>query len=253
MHDTDIAAVTSAIDTRLPAIAREVIAHHLDRSDPATRSFLADPDGREQHQTQWHQWGIITHTRVFLHHFDEDIPRFLREWGLWSDIDSILSAPVDGVPRWSLLRISILLHDIGKFGARTRGKHRFHFWKHEELSGRIIRSEIDLRNDGLTPAQIEYVARTAEDHFVLGLLRKRARERGEYDAHFTRLPQFVDLAHQIKADHPDDFIEVGILFLGDSLAKVDPAAGPEPAVSQYDVNIAVARAYLAVVLDARHA
>ena len=42
--------------------------------------------------------------------------------------------------------------------------------------------------------------------------------------------------------------QIGVLFLGDSLAKVDPLSGPGLAVSQYQTNIEAARAYLARVL-----
>jgi exopolyphosphatase/pppGpp-phosphohydrolase len=240
---------TQAMDDRLEEMARAVIRAHLDLSSPENASFLASPDAREQHQTQWHQWGILTHTRRFLRHYDEDIPRYLREWGMFQQVDDILRRCIDGASRWELLRAAILLHDIGKFSARTVGRKRFHFAHHEEQSGDIIRDELDLPGFGFTPAQIAYIACTAQDHFVLGLLRKAARERGEYDQTFPATGIFHSLSLRIKAEHPDDYVEIGVLFLGDSLAKVDPASGPERAVSQYDVNIAVAREYLRIVLD----
>jgi hypothetical protein len=146
------------------------------------------------------------------------------------------------------LPVGILLHDIGKFGARFRGRSRFHFTGHEKLSGSIIREELHLEDYGLTPAQAEYVARVAEDHFVLGLMRRGARDLGGYDESFAQSSEFRTIALRIKKDHPDDFIEIGVLFLGDSLAKADPQTGPPDAVDQYDVNIEVARAYLQTVL-----
>lgn len=248
----NIRAVEREIDEMLPALAREVIRRHLDPQSEETGAFLDRPDGREQHQTQWHQWGIITHTRMFLQHFERDVPGYLKAWGLWELVDAELRQLVDGVPRRDLLRISILLHDIGKFGARRRGPHRFHFTDHERLSGQIIREQLDLSGLGLTEPQVEYIALTAEDHFVLGLVRKRAREHGKYDEGFTCTQEFCDLCEEIKQAHPEDYVEIGVLFLGDSLSKADPHTGPEPAVSQYDVNIAVARAYLQSVLPGPH-
>lgn len=240
--------IVEQIDRDLPEMAAAVIRRHLDPADPATSDFLHHPDGRDQHQTRWHQWGIITHTRVFLRHFEVDIPRYLREWGLWQPVDDVLGQKIDGVTRWELLPVAILLHDIGKFGARFRGRSRFHFTGHEELSGTIIRNEINLEDYGLTPSQAEYVAMVAEDHFVLGLMRRGARELGGYDASFARSPEFRTTARRIKRDHPDDYVEIGVLFLGDSLAKADPDTGPRDAVSQYDVNIDIAHAYLETVL-----
>jgi hypothetical protein len=238
-----------AIDDRLEDVARAVIRGHLDLSLTENATFLASPDAREQHQTQWHQWGILTHTRIFLRHYEGDIPRYLREWGVYRAVDDVLHRCIDDAMRCDLLRASILLHDIGKYSARTRGRTRFHFAHHEDQSGGIIRDELDLPSLGFSEAQTEYIARTAQDHFVLGILRKAARERGEYDEHFPDTPLFRSLCLQIKADHPHDYVEIGVLFLGDSLAKVDRVSGPERAVSQYDVNIAMAREYLRIVLD----
>jgi hypothetical protein len=147
-----------------------------------------------------------------------------------------------------LIPAAILLHDIGKFGARFRGRTRFHFTGHESLSGEIIRNELNLEEYGLTPEQAEYVAHLAEDHFVLGLTRRGARELGGYDVTFARSPEFRTIALRIQRDHPDDFVEIGILFLGDSLAKADPSNGPPDAVGQYEVNIEVAHRYLETVL-----
>ncbi len=239
----------ASIDDGLEDIARDVIRRHQDLSRPENASFLELPDAREQHQTQWHQWGILTHTRRFLRHYDEDIPRYLRSWKLKDQVDAVLNQPIDGISKHDLLRVSILLHDIGKFSARRQGRDRYHFARHEEQSGAIIRAELDLPQMGFTTAQTEYIARTAEDHFVLGIVRKAARERGEYDEAFAHSPLFRTLSLHSKTAHPDDFVEIGVLFLGDSLAKVDPASGPERAVSQYNVNIAVAREYLRIVLD----
>lgn len=245
----DMSPVIRTIDDELPRIAREVIERHLDLNLPANRAFLDDPDERSHHQTQWHQWGIITHTRTFLRYFDTVIPDLLHQWGLWGSIDPLLQQTIDGATRWQLLHVSILLHDVGKFGARTQDKRgQFHFWRHERLSGAIVRKELALQRFGLTTSQVEYIARTAEDHFVLGVVRKRAREEGAYDASFTEREAFVQLCQAIRSDHPDDYVEIGILFLGDSLAKADPESGPERAVSQHGINIQVARRYLEIVL-----
>lgn len=247
--ESQIRAAERTIDQGLYELARDVIRRHLDLEMRETQDFLTRPDGRDQHQTMWHQWGIITHTRVFLQHFERDIPAYLQSWGLWDAVNEQLSRPVDGASRWELLRITILLHDIGKFGARFKGRQRFHFTNHERLSGDIIRHELGLSELGLTPTQVEYVALTAEDHFVLGVVRKRAREVGRYDDAFAEGLEFATLCDEIRAAHPLDYVEIGVLFLGDSLAKADPDSGPVQAVSQYATNVAVARRYLSRVLS----
>ncbi len=248
----DIAAISRAIDDELEGLAHGVIQRHLDLTDPANQRFLRQPDGREQHQARWHQWGIITHTRVFLHDFETEVPRYLRAWDLWDEVNALLQTTIDGTTRWELLRISILLHDIGKFATRTQGMHSFHFAHHEDMSGEIIRSELNLARFDLTPCQIEYIATTAQDHFVLALVRKRAREQGGYHNAYVRSPSFWEVCQSIRRMHPQDFVEIGLLFLGDSLAKANPSEGPPDALSQYEINIVVARRYLEVVLEAPH-
>ena len=248
---TDIDRISSELDRDLPAIARRVIQQYLEPADPGTQAFLREPDGREHHQTEWHRWGIITHTRVFLRQFDHDIPQLLRDWSLWREVHRVLSRKVDGVRRWDLLRVSIVLHDIGKFGARRHSNGKYHFSGHESLSGEIIREQLDLARYGLTAAQIEYIAHTAEDHFVLGRVRREARQAGWYDEMFVASEQFGRIAKQISCEHPLDFVEIGVMFLGDSLAKIEPGHGPQRAAGQHPVNMAVARRYLEIVLSTK--
>lgn len=246
---TNIDTTVDSINKELEGIARSVIQRHLDLSDPDNQAFREAPDNPEQHQTRWHQWGILTHTRTFLRQFDEDVPVYLRRWKVDHCVDATLSRRIDGVERRHLVKISILLHDIGKFAVRFRGKYRFHFTEHEKSSGTIIREELELGRFGLTRAQIAYIARTAEDHFVLALVRREARESQMYDETFTRSAEFTRLCRAIQAEHPDDYIEVGVLFLGDSLAKADPISGPDDALSQYDLNLVVAQRYLQTVCE----
>ena len=47
----------------------------------------------------------------------------------------------------------------------------------------------------------------------------------------------------------NDKVEIGVLFLGDSLAKVHPTEGPDHALEQSPINVEVARAYLTLVLN----
>jgi hypothetical protein len=244
----DVEGATRAIDDALPQFARDVIRRHLDLNDEVNRDFLAHPDDREQHKMLWHQWGILTHTRAFLHSFDSTVRELLSEWGVWPLVDERLSATVDGVTRWELLKVSILLHDIGKYAARRQGRKGFHFGGHEAWSGEIIRHELALARFGFTPDQVEYVARTAEDHFVLGLLRRHARDRGRFDLDFPLSPEFRKLALEIRVQHPDDFLEIGVLFLGDSLSKAEPGSGLDLALQQNPINLAVAKAYLHIVI-----
>ncbi|MGH2447044.1 MAG: hypothetical protein ACRDFS_00340 [Chloroflexota bacterium] len=248
MTEVQVDAILQELDRRLPEMARDVIRRHLDVSQAQNIDFAKHPDSREHHQTRWHQWGIISHTRVFLRDFEVRVPEYLESWGLWEPVRHVLEVHIDGVSKLNLLRIAILLHDLGKFGARTRGKERFHFSGHEKLSGQIVTDELDLAELGLTADQISYIGLAARDHFVLGTLRQNARSEGQFDAGFLASDRFEQLALEVKRQHPDDWVEIGVLFLGDSLAKANPPEGPEPALEQYQLNIDTAHRYLSLVL-----
>jgi hypothetical protein len=183
-----------------------------------------------------------------LSDFETVVPGYLECWGVEEQVAEALAKPVDEVRRRHLLPVAILLHDIGKFAARTRDRERYHFWRHERLSREIILRELDLQRHGLTSAQVRYIAEAAGDHFVLGVVRKEARERGAYDLAFVESDRFREISLDIREEHPEDFVEIGVLFLGDSLSKLHPPEGPHLAMTQYDINIAVARRYLEIVL-----
>jgi hypothetical protein len=244
----DISKIVEDVEEQLPAFARDVIRTHLDTAETYNRTFLDHPDQLDQHQMQWHQWGILTHTRVFLRLYESTVPDRLKSWGLWEQTRAWLARTVDDVERWYLLKIATLLHDIGKFGSRTVGSGGFHFAGHEKLSGEIIRNELHLERFGLSPDQVAYVALAAQDHFVLALARKNARQLGRFTLDFPRSKEFREFARNTQASHPEDYVEIGVLFLGDSMAKADPHEGPEKAVAQNPINEAVARAYLEIVL-----
>lgn len=149
--------------------------------------------------------------------------------------------------------------------------------KHEAASGRIIRSQefsgMLKQNYGLTDAQIEYIARCAELHYELGIVRDEAKKSDfGYTLAFAKSDVFRDQAKQLMAQHPGFQLEVGMLFVGDSLAKTDIRIGGNTdeqielqdasiqdalkkrglnpklikAVKQLPVNIAVAEAYFKV-------
>lgn len=221
-----IETITRNLNCELPDIAKSLITVHLDMSEPANVAFAENPDDYLQHSPNWHHHGVVTHSREFARAMKEAIPQYLREWGLEESANCVLSEEIDGVQKRELLEMSSLLHDIGKFTARTLGDHdndevHTHFDNHEEQSGDIIRTELrePLSNLGFTENQIEYIAGCAELHFELGKVRRAAKANGGYTMAFVDTQAFHEAAQEIIEKHPDFALEVGLQFIADNLSK----------------------------------
>jgi hypothetical protein len=221
---------TRQIMDRLPEIAKQIMSKHVDAGDHRNTKFLANPDSPAEHSPKWHQWGVVTHTRMFGVAHEKDVPRYLQQWGIKDQVDRHLDQEIDGQPKRDLLRASIPLHDLGKFTHRTfedkpDGSYKTAFTDHEAKSGEIIRDPKfadDLKRDyNLTDKQIEYIARCAELHFTLGILRKKAKMAGAYNMNFPNSPQFPELARDVMKSYPGFELEMGLLFIGDSMAKTN--------------------------------
>lgn len=208
------AELLARIDRDLPALARMLIPHA-----PFTSArFLANPDDPGEHKPEWHQYGIITHTRRFVAALREEVPGALYQ------IDPAIAARVvhdfvgriDDLSRWELLLVAGYWHDIGKFTTRTPGRRGdWRFIGHAHDSARLIVNGegggLGARY-GLTAAQTAYVARLAELHYApmemkLALDRARGTLPGR-DA-------YAEIAAQLGADG----YAVCALFWADCLSK----------------------------------
>lgn len=200
------------------------------KDTPENQSFIAHPDDPAEHKPKWHQFGIITHTRRFAYHYDNTMQQYLNEWGLDKKINAYLDAEIDGISKRSLLRISIPFHDLGKFAGRIfkmeDGQPKAHFNGHEKLSEELIRENGDVRHflisQGLTDLQIDYIARCAGLHYELGKIRDIPKKRGDgFTFVFTQSQECKDYCLKSMEEHPDFKVEMGILYICDSLAKTD--------------------------------
>jgi len=215
---------------RLPEFAQSMMAQHVDAENPRNTAYLANPDSPAEHSPNWHQWGVITHTKMFGLAHDKDVNQLLQKWGLKDQVDKHLDQEIDGQPKRDLLRAAVALHDLGKFTHRTfedepDGSYKATFTDHERKSGELIRdpafAEALKRDYNLTDNHVEYIAKAAELHFQLGILRSKAKAMGKYNMEFPRSPAFADLAREQMQAHPDMALEMGLLFMGDSMAKTN--------------------------------
>lgn len=210
---------------KLPELARDVME---DR--PENNNFRENPDDVEEHDPQWHQFGIITHTQEFSRVYKNECQEMLRDWGVGESVNDKLSEEIDGRTKAELLQISIPLHDLGKFARGFVGEDdqlEPDYAGHEAKSERLIMENEKVQSllregYGLTDDQIEYVARCAGLHYELGKMRDEAKQSAlGYSLAFTENDECREVCGKITDRYPQFKGEIGILFLGDSLAKTD--------------------------------
>lgn len=278
-----IQKIISSIEKKLPIIGQKIISDHLDLTVMENQKFFENPDDFSQHEYHWHQWGIISHTKEFIREYNVTVPKLLQEWGIGEQVKTYLSDRIDGRSKHELLQLGILLHDLGKFGKRRikgydeSGKPDFSFAGHAQLSAEIIETEEFSRmlktEYGLTESQIKYISQCARIHFdVAGVRDKYKKIPGSYNVENMTCPEMNEEYHRIVTKcHPFE-VEAGLLFMGDTLSKVDsepvetndelekevevykqkyPQLDPNlsKAVLQKHINLCVARRFLEIVLS----
>jgi hypothetical protein len=154
-------ALLTRIDHDLPTLARELIP----RSPSASARFLDRPDDPREHKPEWHQFGIITHTRQFVAALRDEVPGALRriDPAIAARADAYFTESLDDLSRWELLLVAGYWHDAGKFTTRTVGRRGdWRFIGHAHDSARLIAGGVDGglgARYGLTLAQTAFVAR----------------------------------------------------------------------------------------------
>lgn len=222
--------ILSTLRNILPDIAKDLIVSTHDMSDPLDKTFVEDPDSPAEHSPRWHQYGILTHSEKFREFIEVDATVLLEEWGILDKANAILREEIEGISKANLLQIAALVHDLGKFTARTfeykKDEPLARFVNHEAHSGAIIRSEFKstLQELGLSEAQIEYIAECAEHHFDLGKARQVAIDTVGYTLAFARSEAFKAVAQDIIDACPERALEIGLMFMADSLSKTEVAS-----------------------------
>ena len=259
---------------KLPELARRVMD---DR--PENENFRLNPDDPKEHVARWHQFGIITYTGVFSQVYKNEAQEYLKRWKLDSKIEQKLSEQIDGKSKGELLHISIVFHDLGKFARNFKeknGKLSHNFYGHEATSEKLINEDEFIYNllsktYELTPKQIVYIGRCAGLHFELGKARDATRKTDMgYTIVFANSDACQESCKEIADIFPEYNVEIGILYLCDSLAKTNVRIDAESdeeieeqtekieqiikernlnpyligAIKQLPVNLAIVRKYL---------
>lgn len=212
----------------LEDMAKDIIRQNLDLSIKENRDFLNNPDDVNHQKPEWHQFGIITHTKMVKKAFREEVPFYLKKWGIKDMAERYLDEEIDGIKKKDLFIMAIILHDTGKFKVRTMNKKKglikYSFKPHEKASGEIIRTLKNtlMKDFFLTEPQIEYIARCAELHFELGLLRYKGKDsKTGFNREFIKSEVFKNTVLEFISKNPDFKWEIGLFFLSDTLGKMD--------------------------------
>jgi len=271
--------IIDEVNTNLEDIARSVVSKEIDKETDSLilqykQQFFTEIDSPKQHQPNWHQWGIITHTQNFMDMYDNEVKQYLKAWNRLEAIEEHLLEQIDGISKSKLIYLGILLHDIGKFRKNYSKKLNWRviytFSKHELYSQEIIQNDLyPLLHDyyGFTDKQIEYIAMCARYHFELGFIREVGKKsKYGYSAAFAKSQEFKDTVLDALPSFEEYKIEVGVLFLADSYAKTDVAFEDRTdkeiledlkyqdlnpklihAVKQKSVNLEIVKSYFDVV------
>ncbi|MFH1838396.1 MAG: HD domain-containing protein [Candidatus Kuenenbacteria bacterium] len=223
----EVEKIIDSFFEKFPEIAKKLIQTNQNLSNEEKKSFSENPDDPSQHELRWHQWGIITHTKMTEKAYKEQVPMYLENWKLKEKVTQYMSEQIDGVSKDQLLSIAILFHDLGKFAVReTKEGGTFSFKKHEIASGKIIRtqkfSKMIKQEYRLTDTQIEYIARCAELHYELGIMRDEAKKtEAGYTLSFIESNAYKNCIKNIMEANKGFELEIGLLYLADFLGKTD--------------------------------
>ncbi len=246
----------------LHTLAPIVVRTYLDQSIPYNANFAEHPDEYRHHKPQWHQWGILSHTGKFLQAFREDYEPKLTDWGLWEQVSNILQESIDGRTKKELFEAGIAFHDIGKFAVRHLSAKQvsenpkypdFSFGTHEDISEQLILSPLldpFCIEHTVTEKQRVYIGRLAALHYELAKARDVGKRKGiKYTIEFINAEEHKEALRTIAASFPTYKWEVGLMYLGDSLAKTGLrwVQGNKPSVEEITRYLAEHN------LDPRHA
>ena len=192
------------------------LATQLARKSPSySVEFEEQLDDVAQHSIKWHQFGILTHTRLT---FD-----YLRKNKLYRELDfsrqmqlhiqKHLNKNISDLKKTELLQIASLLHDIGKFKVRfwDDAKQQFKFKGHEAESAKIAKQY--LRNK-LTPAQTAYIYRIILLHDEPLELKKRLKRMASRTTNQERR-LFQNMIKKLGKEA----IDILVFFWSDKIAK----------------------------------
>lgn len=195
------------------------LAVTLAKQSPSyTREFITHLDDVTQHSPKWHQFGILTHTMLT---YD-----YLRQNKIYAELNQVphikkivkqyLDLKIDGLKRQELLKITALLHDIGKFKVRfySNEHEQFKFKEHELVSAKIAKQYL---KGLLSEPQIKYICKVIKHHNDPLDLKKQLRKLT--DSLNNNLQREQKLFQTMIKKMGAEAVDVLVIFWADKIAK----------------------------------
>ncbi len=110
-HEQDPQLLRKELYRMLPSVAKELIISdewYEDKADPYRQHFAERPNDPLMHESDWHQWGIISHTVQVGIAMEKTTPALLERWFGPDVAESKLglsNEQIDGLSKWDLLTI----------------------------------------------------------------------------------------------------------------------------------------------------
>lgn len=204
-----------------------------------------------------------------------EVPTFCLAWDV-PFIQELKAELIQRKSKWDLLLITCVVHDLGKWASRIASSSGSYSFKgHEAVSEQLLRYDPLIRQTlldaWLLPEHIDYIASIAGLHYELGKLRQLGYQHRHFDSTFLKSDLFQAECAIMVRRHKDYTREIGLIFLADSLAKVEYRPGIESlaeietkileqgssrkliqAVQQLPLNIAMCREYILWLKTARY-
>ncbi|MGE3077229.1 MAG: HD domain-containing protein [Dehalococcoidia bacterium] len=145
----------------------------LDQSGLLTRMLPELEAGRGFTQPELHYYDVLDHNLAAVAALDAALGdgadnRELRESLAWIDLDESLDREIDDLPLVSLIRLSALLHDVGKPMTAIFEDGRLRFPRHGPHGGELMAERLPAL--GFGPEATTFVARMIRYHLRPGVL-----------------------------------------------------------------------------------
>jgi len=204
------------LELELPEIIKKIVLKY------GISPYLDNPNFLEERNNMWHQFGLLTHTKMVRRVFLSELNPLLKKWGLYENIEKILSERVDSVPKKSLLEISFPLHDLGKIICfYNKKENRNHALLSQKLLSEKILKE-KLTSFGLSKEHVDYIGKCIQTHSLLSQeIREKIQENDYFNLSSIPKTELDYICEDLANKNQEIKVETGVFFLCDSLAKTD--------------------------------
>lgn len=208
--------IAQMLDMELPKIIIQ-IARENNISE-----YVKNPDFKDIRLNEWHQYGLLTHTRKVRQAFLFELNPLLINWGLYPAIERYLSKDINGIDKKELFEASIIIHDLGKIVClHERGENI----KHEVASAELVDEEFlkdKLTKYGLNRKQLDYLKTCVKTHDVFGRqIRNELKESGKLNLEYLAEKEVRKICQNLALKYSDVGLEIGLFFICDSLGKLN--------------------------------